>query len=61
MKLVLPAAGRHDLAAAEVLLFRDLAYVFAAALLGGILAHAARCPDSCPPSLAAITSSPLRN
>jgi hypothetical protein len=44
-----------------VLLFRDLAYVFAAALLGGILAHAARCPDSCPPSLAAITSSPLRN
>jgi monovalent cation:H+ antiporter-2, CPA2 family len=28
----------------EALLFRDLAYVFAAALLGGILAHAARQP-----------------
>jgi K+:H+ antiporter len=31
-------------AAAEALLFRDLAYVFAAALLGGVLAHAARQP-----------------
>jgi CPA2 family monovalent cation:H+ antiporter-2 len=30
--------------AAEALLFRDLAYVFAAALLGGIVAHAARQP-----------------
>jgi CPA2 family monovalent cation:H+ antiporter-2 len=28
----------------DVLLFRDLAYVFAAALVGGILAHAARQP-----------------
>ena len=32
------------MAAAEALLFRDLAYVFAAALLGGVLAHAARQP-----------------
>jgi CPA2 family monovalent cation:H+ antiporter-2 len=32
------------MAAAETLLFRDLAYVFGAALLGGILAHAARQP-----------------
>jgi len=30
--------------ATEALLFRDLAYVFAAALLGGVLAHAARQP-----------------
>jgi CPA2 family monovalent cation:H+ antiporter-2 len=30
------------MAATEALLFRDLAYVFGAALLGGILAHAAR-------------------
>ena len=30
--------------AAEALLFRDLAYVFAAALLGGIVAHALRQP-----------------
>jgi CPA2 family monovalent cation:H+ antiporter-2 len=30
--------------AADALLFRDLAYVFVAALLGGILAHAARQP-----------------
>jgi len=33
-----------SMSAAEALLFRDLAYVFAAALLGGILAHAARQP-----------------
>jgi CPA2 family monovalent cation:H+ antiporter-2 len=32
------------MAASEALLFRDLAYVFAAALLGGVLAHAARQP-----------------
>ncbi len=32
------------MAAAEALLFRDLAYVFAAALIGGVLAHAARQP-----------------
>jgi len=30
--------------AAEALLFRDLAYVFGAALVGGVLAHAARQP-----------------
>src|SRR5689334_8067423 len=30
--------------AAETLLFRDLAYVFGAALIGGVLAHAARQP-----------------
>jgi monovalent cation:H+ antiporter-2, CPA2 family len=32
------------MAAAEALLFRDIAYVFAAALLGGIVAHAAGQP-----------------
>src|SRR4029079_6472350 len=34
----------RSMSAAEALLFRDLAYVFAAALVGGILAHAAPQP-----------------
>jgi CPA2 family monovalent cation:H+ antiporter-2 len=41
---VYAAAEDHRMAAAEALLFRDLAYVFAAALLGGIVAHAAHQP-----------------